>query len=107
MDHGRERSGGGRLEEVLHAARALLEQAERTARDQRLLANAGIELASSLDYATTLQRVARLVIADFADWCFVDIVEDGRVRDVAVAHVDPVKESLARSLARTLPQLPS
>lgn len=83
------RGAEGRLESLLESARSLLDEAERTARDQRLLIDVGIELASSLDYGATLQKVARVVAAEFAEWCLVDVVQDGRVKDVAVAHRDP------------------
>jgi signal transduction histidine kinase/ActR/RegA family two-component response regulator len=99
---------GQRLGEFIHVAQSLLTRAERLARDQSLLAEASIELAkSSLDYAATLQKVARLVVASFAEWCFVEIVEHGRVRDMAVAHLDAEKEEVARELLRALPQLPN
>lgn len=97
----------GRLERLLESARSLLEEAERSAREQRLIMSVGVELSASIDYSATLQKVARLVVSEFAEWCLVDVVEDGRVKDIAVAHQDPVKESLARSLVRKLPQLPS
>src|SRR5690348_11959991 len=97
-----------RLEELLRNARTLLDEAEQSVRDQRLLLKVGVELGASLDYETTLQKVARLVVADFADWCFVDLVDpEGRVHDVAVAHRHRDKEELARGLVRNLPQLPS
>src|SRR5579859_6743432 len=97
-----------RVEDFLQTARALLEQAEKSATDQRLVMRVGTELAASLEYETTIQNVARLVVSDFADWCFVDVVDrQGRVRDVAVAHRDRDKEDLARTLVRKLPQLPS
>src|SRR5579859_1187678 len=96
------------VEEFLRTAKELLEQAERAASDQRLIMKVGVQLGGSLDYETTLQNVARLVVADFADWCLVDVVDrQGRVRDVAVAHRALDKEELARSLVRKLPQLPS
>ncbi len=96
------------VEEFLRTAKALLEQAERAAGDQRLIMKVGVELGASIDYETTLQNVARLVVADFADWCLVDVIDrQGRVRDVAVAHRAEDKEELARSLVRKLPQLPS
>lgn len=97
-----------RLEELLRSARMLLDKAENSVRDQRLLLRVGVELGASLDYETTLQKVARLVVADFADWCFVDLVDStGRIRDVAVAHRHRDKEELARGLLRNLPQLAS
>lgn len=97
-----------RLEELIRNARALLDDAEHSVRDQKLLLKVSAELGASLPYEATLQKVAQLVVADFADWCFVDLVgPDGRVHDVAVAHRDRAKEDLARSLVRQLPQLPS
>ena len=96
------------VEKFLRTAKALLEQAERAASNQRLIMKVGVELGASLDYETTFQSVARLVLADFADWCLVDIVDrQGRVRDVAVAHRVKDKEDLARRLVQKLPQLPS
>jgi PAS domain S-box-containing protein len=63
---------------------------------QRFLARAGETLASSLDYEETLQRVARLAVPDLADWCAVDVFDDnGRLDQVAVAHVDPDKVAFA------------
>jgi PAS domain S-box-containing protein len=65
--------------------------ARRIAQRAEFLARAGEELASSLDYATTLATVAKLAVPTIADWCAVDIVEDGAVRRLAVTHVDPEK----------------
>jgi PAS domain S-box-containing protein len=88
-------------EERLHlireqAARAAAEAAERRA---AFLADAGITLASSLDYHTTLARLVRLAVPFMADWCVLDVRdEDGAVRRVEVAHADATKEELARRL---------
>jgi PAS domain S-box-containing protein len=88
-------------EERLHlireqTARAAAEAAERRA---AFLADAGISLASSLDYHTTLARLVRLAVPFMADWCALDVRdEDGTVRRVEVAHADPGKEDLARQL---------
>jgi signal transduction histidine kinase/FixJ family two-component response regulator len=97
-----------RLDVVLRTARNLLEQAEESAADQQLVMKVGAELAASLDYEATLQKAARLVVDEFAEWCLVDVVDrEGRVRDVAVAHRDPRKEEVAKLLVRKLPQLAS
>ncbi len=71
--------------------RAQLYAAESQARERNaFLAEASSMLASSLDYRATLAAVARLSVPRLADWCGVDVVEDdGRLRRVAVAHVDP------------------
>ncbi|MBA2559296.1 MAG: PAS domain S-box protein, partial [Propionibacteriales bacterium] len=70
-------------------------RAQRDATDRAtklaFLAEASIEFASSLDYRTTLANVARLAVPTLADWCSVQIVEDGRLLTLAVAHVDPAK----------------
>src|SRR5690606_39168959 len=52
----------------------------------RLLARAGEILTSSLDLRTTLDNVIRLVVPRLADWCIVNLVEDGAVRPMASAH---------------------
>lgn len=70
------------------------------------LAEAATELASSLDYEVTLANVARLAVPTFADWCAIDVVDDGRLRRVAVAHVDPAKVQLAHDLAEKYPADP-
>jgi PAS domain S-box-containing protein len=73
---------------------------------QRFLAEAGSVLASSLEYEATLASVARMAVPALADWCFVDLVaDDGNIRRVASAHVDPVRDELGRRLARW-PQCP-
>jgi PAS domain S-box-containing protein len=81
-------------------ARAAAEAAERRA---RFLAEASALLDASLDYETTLQNVARLVVSQMADWCAIDMVEPVGVRSVAVAHVDPEKARWAREMADRYP----
>ena len=84
--------------------------AQREAAHQRakleFLAQAATELASSLDYQATLARVARLAVPTFADWCAIDLVDDGRLRRLSVAHVDPAKVQLAHDLAERYPADP-
>jgi PAS domain S-box-containing protein len=61
-----------------------------------LLLEAGVALASSLDLATTMDRIARLTVPRLADVCVIDLLdEDGSIRDVAVAAFD---ERIARTL---------
>ncbi len=71
----------------------------REEREARLMARVGDVLGSSLDYELTLERVAKLVVPEFADWCTVDMVEDdGSFRAIAIAHADPAKTNLVRRL---------
>ena len=88
------------------------EQEARTAAEtahERLafLARAGELLNSSLDYEQTLARVAELAVPELADWCVVDMADsEGRLRRLAVAHVDPAKVELSRELQRRWPPSP-
>jgi PAS domain S-box-containing protein len=67
------------------------------------LADASKVLASSLNYETTLQRVAQLAVPDLADWCTVYILEEGRIpKQVALAHADPAKVKWALDLQQEL-----
>jgi len=72
------------------------------------LAEASKELSRSLEYETTLTKVARLAVPRIADWCVVDVtVEGGDVRRLAVEHVDPAKVQLARDVHRRYPTDPN
>jgi PAS domain S-box-containing protein len=62
------------------------------------LATASEILAASLDYPTTLEQVARLAVPTVADWCIVDVVEDGTIRRVAVAAAAPDKRAVLDEL---------
>jgi signal transduction histidine kinase/ActR/RegA family two-component response regulator len=79
-------------------------QAERAA---RFLADAGAVLAAVGDYEDTLQKVARLAVPFFADWCAVDMAEpDGSLRRLAVAHPDPRQVEVVYELNRRYPPDP-
>ncbi len=55
-----------------------------------LTAAVGEQLASSLDVVDAVRRLAELVVPRLADWSVVSIAdEDGQLRDIASAHVDP------------------
>jgi PAS domain S-box-containing protein len=74
---------------------------------QRFLAEAGASLSSSLDYRSTLSRMAHLAVPYLADWCVVDILEeDGSLERLAMAHQDPEKVALARELEERYPPDP-
>src|SRR4051794_8986734 len=71
---------------------------------QRVLAEAGRVLVSSLDYADTLQQVAMLAVPELADWCGVDMPGRGRsIEPVAIGHADPEKMEVARELRERYP----
>ncbi|WP_030421779.1 GAF domain-containing SpoIIE family protein phosphatase [Streptomyces sp. SCSIO 75703] len=55
----------------------------------RLLAEATRALASSLDAAQSLRRLARLVVPHLADACVVDVIEGDGLRRLTVTDRDP------------------
>lgn len=72
------------------------------------LVDANSLLASSLDYRTTLSRVAQLAVPKIADWCVVDILEeDQSIQRLATAHIDPAKVKLAYEVERRYPSDPN
>jgi two-component system NtrC family sensor kinase len=78
----------------------------RAEQDQHLLAEVSKVLAASLDYATGLTNLMRLVVPYLADWCVVDMVgADGAVHRLAIAHADPAKAEVARQLQGRYPVL--
>src|SRR6266508_3468322 len=71
-----------------------IDDQKRAEEAQRFLVEAGAALGSSLDHRSTLAAVAKLAVPRIADWARVDILEEGRLRTIAVEHVDPRKVEL-------------
>jgi signal transduction histidine kinase/CheY-like chemotaxis protein/putative methionine-R-sulfoxide reductase with GAF domain len=87
--------------------RRALARSEAEQRRSRFLANVSALLATTLDYEVTLRNLARLAVPELGDWCVIDVLEgDGAMRRVAVAHVDPCRESLVWELGRRYPMHP-
>jgi PAS domain S-box-containing protein len=100
-------SGDGEVEFWVGTATDIHDR-KRTEDAQRFLLRAGAELASSLDYRTTLAKVARMAVPEFADWCTVHVVEDdGSIRELALAHADPEKIVFATELRERYPPDPA
>jgi signal transduction histidine kinase/PAS domain-containing protein len=76
---------------------------KRAEETEHYLGRASEVLASSLDYETTLARLAQIIVPQLADWCAVHIVENGEPRQLAVAHVDPAKVVWGQELNRRYP----
>ncbi|HEX8559694.1 MAG TPA: ATP-binding protein [Pyrinomonadaceae bacterium] len=96
-----------RTAELYDEQRRLRGEAQTAERRATFLAEATTLLTSSLDYEKTLEAVAHAAVPWVADWCAVDVVgEDGGVRRLAVAHVDPAKVEWARGLAERYPYDP-
>jgi PAS domain S-box-containing protein len=78
-----------RRENLQAAERAA--ESESAERQSRLdfIRRAGDELAATLDRDRALSRVAELVVADFADWCVIDVMEDANeLSRVAAARAE-------------------
>ena len=76
-----------------------IDQRRRAEDRQRLVAEAGAALGSTLDYAATLGVVARLLVPRVADGCVIDVVESGdALRRVVAVDSRPEKEDIMRAL---------
>src|SRR6185436_3469105 len=76
-----------------------IDEARRLRDAQQYITEATALLSSSLDYETTLRRVAEMAVPALADMATVDLVaEDGRIERVAIAHADPKMLSLVKEL---------
>jgi len=87
--------------EIIGASNISRDITEKKRAEQRaaFLAEASHLLTASLDYTATLTAVANLAVPSIADWCAVDIVVDnGKIERLAVAHADPGKIEIARTI---------
>jgi PAS domain S-box-containing protein len=85
--------------------RARLYEAQKQMSERlEFLAEASELLAGSLDSDEILRKLADLVVPRIADWCGIELVDDdGTLRNVAVAHVDPTRIELADELRQRYP----
>ncbi|AFY83513.1 PAS domain S-box protein [Oscillatoria acuminata] len=98
---------------VAEAAKTLLStERQRIAESRSFLAEATTLLTASLDYQTTLENLARLLVPRFADWCVINVMEngtrplgssEGNYRCVTVACLDPLKQSTVWALQNRYP----
>jgi signal transduction histidine kinase len=74
---------------------------------QQFLARASDELAGSIDYRETLERVTRLAVPHLAEMSMVYVAEGrGELRRAAVSHVDPAKQAELDELLHGSPLRP-
>jgi PAS domain S-box-containing protein len=92
------RDQAGRVTGAAKIARDITER-QRASQRAALLADIGAVLAGTLQYEATLKTVANMTVPAIADWCAVDILtEEHKIERLAVAHVDPAKIDLARTI---------
>ena len=86
------------------AARLTAVEREGRLVEQRMrrLAEVGAALAESIDYEKTLNRLADLMVPDHADWCVIDLLQEGSnvCRRVAVRTSRKELESFADEFLR-------
>jgi PAS domain S-box-containing protein len=92
----------GHLRGFSNVARDLTDRM-RAERAMSFLSDVGTVLAGSLDYRTTLDRVAQLATRELAQACVVEMLVDQTLQPVAVAHVDRDKEPLVQKSVRSMP----
>ncbi|MDQ3263971.1 MAG: ATP-binding protein [Myxococcota bacterium] len=76
---------------------------KRLADQQRFLSELSRLLSESLDVQVTIENFARRAVPEIADWCVVDVAQQGEVRRAAVVHRDPARQHLADRLLALTP----
>jgi GAF domain-containing protein len=91
---------------IVAAVATLFDLTDYRRREEALsfLAEASQALAQSLDFTETLADLVRLAVPRLADWCSIDLLEHGLIRNVEVANVDA---SAAERVRAELQQRPS
>jgi len=93
-------------ERLLDAERLARAEAELSQQRFEYLSMASAVLSSSLDFETTLDSAVRMAVPRLADWAAIDLVVDGAIKRLAVAHIDPAKVEWAWELHERFPQHP-
>jgi len=92
----------------MHGVTVDVTRRKRAEQDAAFLAEASAALARLVDPQSTLDKLARLAVPRFADWCAIDLLrEDGSIVRASMAHVDPEQVRAARELSRRFPPGPS
>lgn len=90
-------------QQVRHERERLIRDLSHAEDVQRFLSDSSKQLSESLDYEDTLATIAQLIVPKIADWCAVDMLEQGQLRCVSTAHREPHKAKLVRAAARRYP----
>lgn len=63
-----------------------------------ILAKTNTQFSAALGYRQTLKAIASMVVPSFADWCSIEILENGKIEQVVVMHSNPEKVKWAKEL---------
>jgi PAS domain S-box-containing protein len=93
-----------RADDAREEAERARADAERARERAAFLAQAGRDMAESMDWEGTLETIVRSAVPAVADWCSLTVAEpNGRLRVVALAHRDPEREKLAWEFVERYP----
>lgn len=94
--------------QVIQAINIFSDVTEKHREEQRrtFLLGAVEQFNSSLDYQLILTNIVHQIVPELADWCAVDIWENGQPKRLAVAHIDPEKIALVQAIQRRYPADP-
>ena len=102
--------GLGAVVEEVTVERQIAEERQIALEALELLSDTSAALSSSLDYAETIARVAKVAVPRMADVCSVYVVaHDGAVEQLAVSHEDGERADVLRAMHRAAkmdPNLP-
>lgn len=91
----------------MHGVSVDITRRKRAEQNVLFLSRASAELAALVDPASALEKLARLAVPGFADWCAVDVVKSEEALErVAVAHIDPDKVVSAHEFHKLYPPRP-
>jgi PAS domain S-box-containing protein len=93
----------GSIDGVVVASRDI--HARKAAEARLELLSKVSSLAESMEHQSILNSIADLVIPQLADWCVIDLVENGTRRRGTVAHRDRSKAQLIEELLASAPSL--
>ena len=88
---------------AFESERGARQAAEAASRRLEYLSSATAILSTSLDPATTMQRLAELAAPALGDWCAVHLVEGDYAHPVAMASGDPEATATVRDLSERHP----
>ena len=86
---------------LLTAALRDVTESKSIENENRLLSEVGkILVSAGADFRAVLTDVANLLIGNIADWCSIDLVQDGQIRRTKVIHSDSSKAAICEALER-------
>lgn len=94
-----EETGGGKKNQ---SPGIIIDITERKRAEENLnfLTKATTQFSASLGYKEILHAITNMVVPTTADWCTIDLLEDGELHQVALAHKDPEKVKWAKELRK-------